>query len=407
MPSSLVGYTDESGNTGIHLFDSSQPYFWTGTLLASEEFADSAKLFVENWCDKFGLKELHGNELGLPRIDRLASDLELLLDSVDSRFVFTVLEKSHFAATKFVDTFFDCGINEAVSPLYYNTRLLRLHIACVVSMLMEIRDLECFWNAYKSGDCRGFRDSLENLDQKVTKFVQDDRTKQVLSDAIGWAFKHPERFIGPPVTEIESPNAVSIGLLVGALQAEYDETGRRLMRLIHDDTNQFGLAIKAVFGFYRKLASVPEIPDEIFSDTIELDTVNFSVEMQSSSSTHSLQIIDIVLWTVKRFWDRNELGFPACEKLLSTVFERSQIQEFTQHGLEDEVSLLWEELMKQPVTEAELRQGSEVASLLESRRVDRMSKATHAASSVPPPNRRRTAKAMKSLLRNLATGVEE
>jgi hypothetical protein len=34
MPLSRYAYTDESGNTGLNLFDKNQPIFWTGTLVA-------------------------------------------------------------------------------------------------------------------------------------------------------------------------------------------------------------------------------------------------------------------------------------------------------------------------------------------------------------------------------------
>jgi SEC-C motif len=34
----LIAYTDESGNSGSHLFDPNQPEFWTGTLVVRPNF---------------------------------------------------------------------------------------------------------------------------------------------------------------------------------------------------------------------------------------------------------------------------------------------------------------------------------------------------------------------------------
>ena len=407
MSASLVGYTDESGNTGNHLFDSSQPYYWTGTLLTREEFADSATEFCENWCDTFGLAELHGNELGIPRIERLAKDLNSLIESEDLQFVITVLEKSHLANTKFVDTFFDCGINEAVSPFHYNLRVLRLHITCVVSKLMDRTELERFWNAYRNGDSVEFRTTLGNLVHRVRAFVLDERTKQVLLDALDWAHIHPERLIWPPATELDSPNAVSVALLIGALQEEYEETGRRVSRLVHDDTSQFALAVKATFEFYRRFASLNNIYKEFGSGEIGLDTVKFPVDMRSSSSTAGLQIVDIILWTVKRYLTDVSSGFPACDQLVSEVSSRSRIKAFTQDELEAEATLLWKELFDEEVTESGLRRGYEASKLLEERRVDRMSRSIDDTFTEPTLSRKRSAKAIRQLLRNFVRSVDE
>ena len=68
----LVAYTDESGNTGNNLFDPNQPWFWTGTLLAPSDFDHSAFGYMSRWRERLDVDELHGSEIGLHRLERIA-----------------------------------------------------------------------------------------------------------------------------------------------------------------------------------------------------------------------------------------------------------------------------------------------------------------------------------------------
>ena len=63
-------YTDETGNTGLNLFDPGQPSFWTGTLLTPVDL-DRLDPAIHRGClERAGCAELHGNQLGLTEIGR-------------------------------------------------------------------------------------------------------------------------------------------------------------------------------------------------------------------------------------------------------------------------------------------------------------------------------------------------
>ncbi len=89
----LFAYTDESGNTGHNLFDPNQPYFWTGTLLTHSDIDATSWDQHETWTATLGVNELHGNELGIGRINKIAESVLSFLETQQAQFVFTQIEK--------------------------------------------------------------------------------------------------------------------------------------------------------------------------------------------------------------------------------------------------------------------------------------------------------------------------
>jgi hypothetical protein len=114
----LFTYTDETGNSGFNLFDSAQPMFRTGTLVSSLDVHTQGISAVPECCHSIGVQELHGNELGLGRIQKIASRVRSLFVKLDCQFVFTQIDKTLLAATKLTDTVLDSGTNPAVSHFH-------------------------------------------------------------------------------------------------------------------------------------------------------------------------------------------------------------------------------------------------------------------------------------------------
>ena len=349
---------------------------------------------------------MHGNELGLHRIEQLAGDLGSLISTHDLRFVFTRLEKAHLATTKFVDTVFDSGINEAVSPFHCMSRLLHLSITSDVAELMDLRDRENYWKAYKEGDCGKFCTVVEHLEEAARKRVLDPRTKEILIDAFDWARRHPELLLCNTATTLDSPNAVSIALLVHALQHDAEDTGQQLARLIHDETSEFGLAIKATFGSLQGLKSPSPFPSALFPDCVETDTLRCPIEIMSSKLTPGLQIVDVVLWMVKRYIDVGFKPSRACQELMSLVSSRSRFEGFSQDELQQEVAQLWMELLATPVADSALERGFEMVASLEEQRRKRMASSIAETCRVTSPNPKHNTREIEKLVRDLASRAD-
>jgi len=210
-------YTDETGNTGLNLFDPWQPFFWTGTLLTPVDL-DRLDPAIHRAClERVGCTELHGNQLGLTGIEKVAGKLQRLLYRYRMRFLFTRVDKKHLAGTKFIDTLMDSGINQAVSNLHYGVRFHRLYLAQAIVALLTIEDRREFWEVYAKADAKGFVRTLLRLKGRVETYIEDPRTRQLLLDAIAWALVHPEPLLEGTRSEMDSPNVVALTLLIEML----------------------------------------------------------------------------------------------------------------------------------------------------------------------------------------------
>ena len=180
----LIAYTDESGNTGLNLFDTDQPFFWTGTLLTPTDLDHLPAAIHQSCLDRAAAKELHGSALGLGGIEKIAGKLHQLLYRYKARFIFTRIHKLHVAAMKVVDTIFDSGNNDAVSTFHlspftfhYEVRINRLYFAQIMSGLLDSTDREEFWKAYELCDPKGLVGILHRLRGRVESQIDDPRSR--------------------------------------------------------------------------------------------------------------------------------------------------------------------------------------------------------------------------------------
>src|SRR5437879_990050 len=102
-------YTDESGHSGLELFKTDQEMFWTGTLISFADVDSKYKSFQKELLDTVGKAELHGNDLGFGRIEKIAGRLSWFIREKKMRFSFGQVHKPFLAATKLFDLVFDSG----------------------------------------------------------------------------------------------------------------------------------------------------------------------------------------------------------------------------------------------------------------------------------------------------------
>ena len=75
---SVYFYVDESGQTGLELFDDNQPFLYYG-VLSSEFNLDEVSLpHVERLRNDLGVERLHAAELGNGRLVTIVDDLVAL-----------------------------------------------------------------------------------------------------------------------------------------------------------------------------------------------------------------------------------------------------------------------------------------------------------------------------------------
>jgi hypothetical protein len=190
----VFAYTDESGNSGLELFNTDQRVFWTGTLISPRELDSAERAFHKELLDTVGDSELHGAKLGFPGLEKIAARVAWFVRHRKLRFSYSRIDKQFLAATKFVDLVLDSGNNLAVPGHTYGVRLLRLLNAMHLVQLLDRQDLEMFWTLFRRQDATSFSDLQQKIRLRVMDAPFDERSKEILGDALLRGPKTHERF---------------------------------------------------------------------------------------------------------------------------------------------------------------------------------------------------------------------
>jgi hypothetical protein len=367
----VYAYTDESGNTGNYIFDNAQPYFWTGTLLSRIDLDTVGMNNVMMLTKTLGVDELHGNVLGLNRLEKVTKSLKKFITKHDCRFVFTRVEKRHISSTKLVDTLIDSGINKAVSPYHYGTKFHRQYFAHVIVELLNEDDQEAFWSVYEKGDVKVFCRILGNLHWSVKTKVKDPRTEELLLDAITWGLDHPDILLEATRSDLDAPNMVAFTLLLGRIHDIFQGTNFRIVRFIHDEQSQFAKSINQAYELLKKIA-FSSGPLSWMPDSREVNTYKCPIDITSSCSSVGLQIIDIILWLTKRFIENPWCGYKNCRKLVRFVLDRSELSLFSRAQLAQDVSHGMKIVNNLPLSFEDEERGRRIMKKIEDARKTRM-----------------------------------
>jgi len=368
-------YTDETGNSGNALFDSGQDYFWTGTLVCPVDLDTAAALAHAKCLRATGRPELHGNDLGLGGIEKIADCLLDTLSDHNCRFLFTRLHKHHLAATKFFDTVFDSGLNKAVSNLHYGVRGLRLSLAVQFIQLLDELDRREFWEVYGNGDVARFRTILGRVRDRVVAWhdegIYHERTVQLLRDGLEWGVKYPEPLIEQRQSELDSPNIVAFSLLISMLHTVHKQTGARVAQFVHDEQNQFARFLRQSYEMLRHYDIDRSIAGTIL-DIKRLPTFGCELVMARSRDSAGLQFTDVILWLIKRFVDTRGQVRGRCRVLAETVNKMALLSPFTLESMQREVAEGFREMGAKTLSEEKIESAKAFIRKLEERRLARM-----------------------------------
>ena len=190
----IYAYVDETGNTGHNLFDRDQPDFFTGALITKGDFDVAFGKRTRDIAAAFGAGSLHGKDLGVYRLESVATDLIRLFESARAHFFVSRVEKKYLLASKMFDSLLDSGENAAVGWHHYNIRPLRLIFAFKLAVMIDEDTARRFWKCILEPNERKAYDMLpqvcEALQRNIGR-VPDERSRQVIGEGLEWARTHP------------------------------------------------------------------------------------------------------------------------------------------------------------------------------------------------------------------------
>ena len=137
-------HIDESGNTGMNLFDKRQPRLSYGVLSSRLNIDALGKSMHRKMTRRLGVPVLHANEMGVGSIVQIADKLYALQKKFRFSFDYYYIDKQTFALVLLFDAVFDAGLNKAVKwDLYWTP--LRFPAIYLLAQLVDEELLREAW----------------------------------------------------------------------------------------------------------------------------------------------------------------------------------------------------------------------------------------------------------------------
>lgn len=342
-------YVDESGNTGLELFDPNQPVLYYGLLTAQANLDVIAGPLLQGLRSSLGVKRLHANELGVARLTGIADKLTRFSKKNDLRFSMLRVRKPDHAVICFFDQVFDSGMNKAVPWHHYFTPL-RYVLLFKVAHLFDDALLKEAWRARRERNTRRAADTLASLCNDLlprVNILPDARSRELVSGALRWAAANPHEIsygVGNYDSALQiSPNLIGFQQVLQTIATQSSSRKRPVRQIVVDRQTEFNGAQAELAEWYRRLRGHtgnlgPGMPTFDYSQMPEVPPT-----FTPGDASAGLELVDISLWIGKRIEEQKALS-PELKALFWTLARR---------GLEDEVSLRaidrrWRHLLNLP-----------------------------------------------------------
>jgi hypothetical protein len=354
----MYAYVDETGNTGNRIFDPNQPLFITAAMMTRGNFDIIQKAGVAAIAKKAGVQALHANELGIAKVEDIAGELLKLVKAANARFFLSRVEKRFLAATKVMDTYFDCGENLAVPWQMYSLRRLRLLLTFKVARFLLSEDIaQTVWDcltAKKEGTSialfvEGAKALLANAHH-----LPDARSQQVVAEAMKWAIDNPENFASTRGNSkvfrySHSPNFVAFTSLVRGIDEASKVWNSPVREIVHDRQTE----METMFRIHHEL--VTNASEDVFRGPGDAplsmrQVPGSALRMATDETSPGLQVIDVILWLFKRALTGQDEG-PEGARLLQRVFMRARQSDFSFAGVGQQLEMEMQEGMNAPFGE--------------------------------------------------------
>jgi len=293
----LYAWSDESGNSGLNLFDPDQPIFWSGTLLSPSDL-DRDLSHLQKWKAAVQADKLHGKLLSFDLLNKISLPIRDYLDLNECRFVFTRIDKEFHAIATLVALLFDSEINTAVEPFHDYVPIFRKQIVNDVIQLCSRRDRRRFWDSYRARDLNQICDFLLTLELRASETWPDQREVEVFCEACRWARSYPRLIMESGMSNQDSPNLRALILLIDGVQKIAGDQAK-IVRFRHDEQPEFGETLAADFKVLKNVRGpLGNLYAAMQPRTLEL--FDCELEMVSSKTSPGLQLIDVVLYLMSR-----------------------------------------------------------------------------------------------------------
>lgn len=307
-------YVDESGQTGLNLFDESQPFLYYGVLRSRVNLDVLAEKDLRHLRKKLEVDRLHAAELGNGRLVEIVSDLKRIKKKYDLGFDFYRVAKADHALISFFDQVFDQGMNPAVPWNAYWTPL-RYILLVKVAYLFDEDTLKKAWEARISVDDVKSNKLLIEVCETILSRVcdlPDARSREVLTDSLSWAINNITAISYNIDTKKDalqiSPNLEGFQSVMHGIASRLQKSKCKAKKVIVDRQSQFNAAQEWIAKFYDEVRDVPWISGVGMPEINLKHMPDVPITCTAGTKSSGLELVDIYIWVFKRHLENKTLA---------------------------------------------------------------------------------------------------
>ena len=358
-------FIDDSGNTGLNIFDQQQPIYYSLGIMTRKYFEISEECMAVRKV--LHVDELHGSELGLQKINDVSDYLIQAINNHDFLFISAEINKLYFGGMKFFDVIFDSGTNPGVSALHCWSKPLKYLLMIRFIDLINEEELRCFWTTYAGNDIDLFKDLMRRMRARVADYKTDDRTKLLINDAFEGAERAPKDVMGYGQVKEDSPNVTGFVMFIQEINKILDGGKGVIDEVIYDNQDQFGSSFEYLYQIFHHIKIIWTLTEHEAEKT-RVFNPHFSI--QNSKSCDALQLVDTFLFVHKK--TRNVHLHGKVKVLYDTILKRMHSLYMTKEALWIETELMFRDLYQRPISTADIIRGRQWFDELETKRVSRL-----------------------------------
>lgn len=328
-------YVDESGQTGLNLFDESQPYLYYGVLSSRTNLDVLAKKKVIELRKKLKVDRLHASELGVGPIVDITPNIIDLIKEYNLKFDFCKVAKVDYAVISFFDQIFDSVMNPAVPWTTYWTPL-RYSMLVRVASLFDLDLIKSAWKARVTTNSKKSEEILVDVCKVLIDriyLLPDKRSQEIVKESLEWVIKNPSEIQyntdSKKMTLQISPNLIGFQAVMHGIAIRLKKTNRKPLKIIVDRQSQFNRAQEVIADYYRKGRGVAFVNGPGLPEMDLKHMPNIPISCTPGDESVGLELVDIFIWVFKRRIEKKDL--PLELKMI--------IIKLTKHGFYNEISM--------------------------------------------------------------------
>ncbi|WP_115704597.1 DUF3800 domain-containing protein [Legionella sainthelensi] len=292
-------YIDESGHTGLHIFDKTQPVQLYGLLISPVDLNNLISPQVQIMRDKLNISYLHARLIG-DRLESISEDLFDLINNFELSFKIFTVNKLDNIIFQFFDLVFDNEINPVVPSMWYCSPF-RYKLLIAISYFLfneEIKELAWqFFNKKEFSARSAFIQTCKKLSNRVHKLPLPSYIQCKVFLILKSAIKNYN------VIKNYCRNTANFDANLVCFRSVIEgimKTGSQPIEIVIDQELDYNSNQQDALNLYRELQSYPfpNYPGIPFMKLNNIPDANF--KFSSSKSNLGLEITDILLWICKR-----------------------------------------------------------------------------------------------------------